>query len=77
MEYRGTNTTGVKVQLFLKRITCDEEIVSTKNIYPSDIDFETTALDVEIPEAGTVRIGLKTEAPPVSGRIRNFRFMEQ
>ncbi len=76
VEYRGTNTTGVKVQLFLKRITCDEEIVSTKNIYPSDIDFETTSLDVDIPEAGTVRIGLKTDAPPVSGRIRNFRFME-
>ena len=76
VEYRGTNTTGVKVQLFFKRITCDAEVLSTKNIYPSDIDFETTTLDLEVPEAGNARIGIKIDAPPVSGRIRNFRLVE-
>ena len=77
VDYRGTNTTGVKVQLYFKRITCCEEVVSSKNIYPSDIDFETTTLDVEVPEAGNTRIGLKIDAPPVYGRIRNFRLVEQ
>ena len=76
VDYRGTNTTGVKVQLFLKRITCDEELLSTKNIYPSDIDFETTSLVLDIPEAGNTRVGIKIDAPPVSGRIRNFRLVE-
>ena len=76
MEYRGTNTTGVKVKLFLKRVSCNEEVLFEKSIYPSDIDFALTSLDAEIPEAGSVRIGLKVEAPPVEGRIRNFRLAE-
>ena len=76
VEYRGTNTTGVKVQLFFKRVTCNEEVHCEKNIYPSDIDFETTSMDVDIPEAGNTRVGLRIDAPPVSGRIRNFRLVE-
>jgi len=76
VEYRGTNTTGVKVQLFFKRITCDAEVLSTKNIYPSDIDFETTTLDIEVSETCNTRVGVKIDAPPVSGRIRNFRLIE-
>ena len=76
VEYRGTNTTGVKVKLFLKRFTCNEEVLCEKDIYPSDIDFVTSTLNVELPEAGNVRIGLKVEAPPVNGRVRNFRFVE-
>ncbi|MBO7353797.1 MAG: hypothetical protein J6U61_06035, partial [Lachnospiraceae bacterium] len=76
VEYRGTNTTGVNVKLYLKRVTCNEEVLCEKPIYPSDIDFVLTSLDVEIPEAGSARIGIKVDAPPVEGRIRNFRLVE-
>ena len=76
VEYRGTNTTGVDVKLFLKRVTCNEEVLSEKDIYPSDIDFVPTSLDVEVNEAGNVRIGIKVDAPPVYGKIRNFRLVE-
>ncbi|MCR5324586.1 MAG: glycosyl hydrolase 53 family protein [Lachnospiraceae bacterium] len=76
IEYRGTNTTGVKVKLYFKRITCNDEILCEKNIYPSDIDFELTSLDMEISEAGNARVGLKVDAPPVTGRIRDFRLVE-
>ncbi len=76
VEYRGTNTTGVKVRLFLKRVTCNEEVLCEKDIYPSDIDFVSTSIDVEVPEAGNDRIGLKVDSPPVYGKIRNFRLIE-
>ena len=76
VEYRGTNTTGVRVTLFFKRITCNEEIVCEKAIYPSDIDYVRTALEAEVPEAGQAVIGLRVEAPPVYGRIRDFRLSE-
>ena len=76
VDYRGSNTIGVDIKLFFKRITCDEEFIYEKNIYPSDVDFVTTSLDVEIPEAENVRAGLKIEASPVLGRIRNFRLIE-
>ncbi len=76
VEYRGTNTTGVKVKLYLKRVTCNEEVICEKDIYPSDIDFSLTSLDVEISEPGNARIGLKVDAPPVYGKIRDFRLVE-
>ena len=76
VEYRGTNTTGVRVTLYLKRITCNEEILFEKSIYPSDIDFVLTTLDAEVQEAEIARIGLRVEAPPVYGRVRDFRLVE-
>ncbi len=76
VEYRGTNTTGVRVRLYLKRVTCNEEVIVEKEIYPSDIDFTLNSLDIEISEPGNARIGLRVDAPPVYGKIRNFRFVE-
>ncbi len=77
VDYRGTNTTGVDVKLFLKRITCNDEIVYDKPIYPSDLDFVNTGFDVRIPEPGILRVGLKIDAPPVFGRIKNIRLIEK
>ena len=76
VEYRGTNTTGVNVKLYFKRVTCNEEIICEKDIYPSDVDFDLTAIDMNIPEAENVRIGLKIDAPPVNGRVRNIVLAE-
>lgn len=71
-EYRGSNTTDVVVELFLKVITCNGEEVYTKNIYPSDVRFTTYLLDeVELP-AGQIKVGIRMKTPPVFGRIRNF-----
>ncbi len=75
VEYKGTNTTGVRVRLYFKRVTCNEEIICEKEIYPSDIEFSQSFLDVEVKEPGNARIGLRVDAPPVYGRIRNIRFM--
>nr|MCR5502416.1 glycosyl hydrolase 53 family protein [Lachnospiraceae bacterium] len=76
VEYRGTNTTGVEVSLYLKRVTCNGETLCEKPIYPSDIDFATTSLETELKEGENIKIGLRVEAPPVYGRIRNFRLVE-
>lgn len=77
VEYRGTNTTGVSVQLFLKVITCNGETCYTKDIYPSDVAFVTHELDnLQLP-AGTIQVGIRMEAPPVFGRIRNLRLVKK
>lgn len=76
VEYRGTNTTGVKVSLYMKTISCNGEELFTKDIFPSDVRFVTHCLDaVDLP-AVTLRIGIKMDTPPVFGRIRNLRLVE-
>lgn len=76
VEYRGTNTTGVKVQLFLKVITCNGEEMFAKDIFPSDVSFVTHEIrDLQL-KPGTVQVGIRMETPPVFGRIRNLRLVE-
>lgn len=72
VDYRGTNTTGVEVELFMTKITADGEKTYTKTIYPSDVRYVTHALDaVELTE-GHVNIGIKMHTPPVFAKIKQF-----
>lgn len=73
VDYRGTNTTGVSVKLFLTTIDCNGESGFEKTIYPSDVDFVTFKIDEMKLCPGCVRVGIKIDAPPVFGRIRNIR----
>lgn len=74
--YRGTNTTGVRIHLFLKVITCNGETSYTKEIFPSDVAFVTHKLEpVELP-VGQVQIGIEMDTPPVFGRITDIRLIE-
>lgn len=74
--YRGTNTTGVKVKLFLKTISCNGQKEYAKEIFPSDVDFVTHQLeDVALP-AGQIRVGIRMEAPPIFGRIKSISLFE-
>lgn len=76
VDYRGTNTTGVKIFLFLKVITCNGETSFRKEIFPTDVCFVTQELEpVDLP-MGQVQIGIRMETPPVFGRIKNFRLVE-
>ncbi len=76
VEYRGTNTTGVKIFLYLSVITCNGETSYSKQIFPTDVGFVTYELEeMELP-AGQIRIGVTMDTPPVFGRIRNFRLVE-
>jgi hypothetical protein len=76
VDYRGTNTTGVKVLLFLKVISCNGETEYTKEIFPTDVRFVTQSLEPLRLPAGTIQVGIRMEAPPVFGRIRNFRLVK-
>ena len=77
LSYRGTNTTGVSVKMFIKQITCNDEKTYEKPIYPSDVDFVTCAMDAAWLEPGSIQVGLKIDAPPVYARIKNLTlFME-
>lgn len=72
VEYRGTNTTGVDVTMFLKVITCNGEQLFEKKIFPSDVRFVGHEIEnMELP-AGQIQLGIKMHTPPVFGRIRNF-----
>lgn len=73
IDYRGTNTTGVVVKLYVKRIGCNGEELITKEIFPSDVDWVTHTLDDLVLERGTIRVGIEITAPPVFGRIRDIR----
>ena len=75
-EYRGTNTTGVEVELYLKTISCNSEELFSKTIYPSDVRFVTHVLDSLELSKGTVQLGIRMNTPPVFGRIKNIRLIE-
>lgn len=72
LDYRGSNTTGVSVKMFLKVITCSGETFHEKPIYPSDVDFMTCAMDPVELEPGSIQVGLRIDAPPVYARITNI-----
>lgn len=76
VEYRGTNTTGVHVELFLRKISCNEQEEFAKRIYPSDVCFVTHSLETVELDVGQVQLGIRMNTPPVSGRIKNFRLIE-
>ena len=76
VDYRGTNTTGVKVSLYMKTISCNGEELFSKDIFPSDVRYVTHSLDAVTLPVGTLRIGIKLDTPPVFGRIRNLRLVE-
>ena len=76
VDYRGTNTTGVKVSLYMKTISCNGEELFTKDIFPSDVRYVTHSLDAMELQPGTLRVGIRLDTPPVFGRIRNLRLVE-
>jgi diguanylate cyclase (GGDEF)-like protein len=76
VEYRGTNTTGVQVELFLKTIACNGQEEFTRTIFPSDVRFVTHSLDDLTLEAGQVQLGIRMNTPPVFGRIKNMTLVE-
>lgn len=75
VDYRGTNTTGVKVALFLKKITCNGEALHKKDIFPSDVRFVTHSLDTLELGVGQVQLGIEIDSPPIFGRIKNIRLI--
>jgi len=72
VDYRGTNTTGVEIILFISQISSGGEKQKQKNIYPSDVRFVTHSIEEVMLEAGHVKFGIKMHTPPVFGRIARF-----
>ena len=73
VDYRGTNTTGVEVSLFVT--VSDEKGVHTysEEIFPADIRFVTHVVDnIEIKKNAKVTVGLKMHTPPVFAKIKRF-----
>jgi hypothetical protein len=76
VDYRGTNTTGVLVEVFLKTISCNGQEEYKKTIFPSDVRFVTYSIDDLMLEAGQVQLGIRMNTPPVFGRIKNVALTE-
>lgn len=76
VEYRGTNTTGVDITLYMKAVRFDGEKNYIEKVYPSDVRFDTVSLrDVELLQ-GSVKVGIHFDAPPVFGRIRRISLVK-
>lgn len=76
VDYRGTNTTGVEVELFLKAISCNGEQVYQKKIFPSDVRFVSHEINNIHLSVGQVQLGIRMTTPPVFGRIKNLSLIE-
>lgn len=76
VDYRGTNTTGVQVELFLKTISCNGQNEVKKTIFPSDVCFVTHSIEDVMLERGHVQLGIRMNTPPVFARIRNMSLVE-
>ena len=77
IDYRGTNTTNVHVEIFLIEITYSGEKEHAKEIYPSDVTFVTHEMETLSLPAGQVRVGIRMNTPPVFGRIGAIRLIEE
>lgn len=66
--YCGGNTTGTQVRFFVR----DKEEEYICEVFPREAQFDRYS--IEIPEAvsDSLTVGVKIEAPPVSGRIKSF-----
>jgi hypothetical protein len=66
--YCGGNTTGTQVRFFVR----DKEEEYICEVFPRGAQFDRYS--IEIPEAvsDSLTVGVKIEAPPVSGRIKSF-----
>lgn len=73
VQYRGTNTTDVKVFFYGEQVCCDTKVRVEKNIYPTDDMWMRYDIEgVELKE-GTINIGVWMSTPPVMGKIKEFR----
>lgn len=73
VDYRGTNTTGVEVELFMD--VEDESGVHTytSDVFPDDIRFVTHLLKpVRLQKNARVTVGLRMHTPPVFAKIKKF-----
>ena len=73
VDYRGTNTTGVEVELFMD--VEDESGVHTytSDIFPADVRFVTHLLKpVRLQKNARVTVGLRMHTPPVFAKIKKI-----
>ncbi len=72
VQYRGTNTTDVKVKLFGTQVSCETVTKVEKNIYPTDERWMLYKIEgIELNE-GTFNFGVELNTPPVLGKIKGF-----
>ena len=73
VDYRGTNTTGVEVELFMAVEDESGFHTYTSDIFPSDVRFVTHMLKPEKLQKGArVTVGLRMHTPPVFAKIKKF-----
>lgn len=82
-EYRGTDTTNVDVRLFMEiageKVFMEENqaIINQKEqvIHPVDDDWIVYEIGNFECQPGVLKVGIRISAPPVYGKIRQFRLI--
>ena len=77
VEYKGTNTTGVHIEIILKTISFDGENEFKKEIFPNDFEFGTYVLDCHDLQASQIEIGIEIVAPPINGTIKSMGLIKR
>jgi len=67
-EYKGDNTTGVRVMLYAK----GKELEEKTEIFPTDSQWRRSELPLQVSDAGEVEIGIKVDSPAIYGKIRKL-----
>ena len=64
----GGNTTGTLVTFFV-RDKGEEHICE---VFPREVQFDRYSIEIPAAVDGKLCVGVKIEAPPVSGKIKSF-----
>ena len=77
VDYRGTNTTGVKISMYLSQIGESGEKLYSRNIFPADVKFVTHMIEINDIKAGKIEVGIMIDSPPILGRIKKISLIQQ
>lgn len=72
VQYRGTNTTDVKVLFYGEQVCCDTKVRVEKNIYPTDDMWMRYDIEGVELKKGTFNIGVWMNTPPIMGKVKEF-----
>ncbi len=70
-KYKGTDTTGVEVSLFLRQRGKGAEAAGKAVIHPTEHEWQESRVSAQL-EAGQCNAGLCITAPPVYGMVKEF-----
>lgn len=65
------------MEMFLRVISFDGELIYKEDIFTSDVRFVVHKIEnIELAK-GQIQLGIRLDSPPITGRVRNFQLFEE